>query len=81
LTFIALLVGLIAGMRKATGTHRLLFLTALAVLVSVCLQSIGAVDTFFLEIGLYFWIIMALPFAIYWSVPKQLTENSEEVLK
>ena len=80
LTFIALLVGLIAGMRKATGTHRLLFLTALAVLVSVCLQSIGAVDTFFLEIGLYFWIIMALPFAIYWSVPKQLTENSEEVL-
>ena len=80
LTFIALFVGLIAGMRKTTGSHRMLFLTAFAILVNVCLQSIGAVDILFVEIGLYFWIIMALPFALCWSAPKQLSETSEEVL-
>jgi O-antigen ligase len=80
LTFIALSVGLIAGMRKTTGTHRMLFLTALVTLVSVCLQSIGAVDILFLGIGLYFWIIMALPFALYWPTSKQLTATGEEAL-
>jgi len=80
LTFIVLFVSLIAGMQKTTGTHRMLFLTALATLVSVCLQSNGAVDILFLEIGLYFWIIMALPFALYWPTSKQLSATGEEAL-
>jgi len=80
LVFITLSVSLIAGMRKTTGAHQMLFLTALAILASVFLQSFGATDIFSQNIGLYFWIIMALPFALYWSVSKQLTETREGVL-
>jgi murein biosynthesis integral membrane protein MurJ len=80
LTFIALFAGLIVGMRKATGSHRMLCVTALAILVSVYIQSFGAVDLLFVEIGLYFWIIMALPFALFWSAPKEQPETSKEVL-
>jgi O-antigen ligase len=79
LVFITLFVSLIAGLRKTTGTHQMLFLTALAILASVFLQSIGSIDILFKEIGLYFWIIMALPFALYWSGSKQLTETKEGV--
>jgi O-antigen ligase len=80
LVFITLFVSLIAGMRKTTGAHQMLFLTALAILASVLIQSFGATDILSQNIGLYFWIIMALPFALYWSVSKQLTETKEGVL-
>jgi len=79
-TFIVLFVSLITGMRKATGSHRMLFLTTLVILISVCLQSFGAIDLLFVEVGLYFWIIMALPFALFWAAPKEQPEINKEVL-
>jgi O-antigen ligase len=80
LAFISAFVSLIRGLRKMAGPPRLLCLTALAVLISVALQSGGAIDILFQGIGLYFWIILALPFALCWSAPKQLSEANEEAL-
>ena len=78
LVFIALFVNLMRGLRKTAGTHRMLFVTVVAIFVSVFSQSFAAVDLMFQGIGLYFWIIMALPFALYWSAPKPLSEIEEE---
>lgn len=66
LVYLALLVGLIAGLRKAAGAHRLLFAVALAAFICTVLQSFESTDLFSLGIGLYFWVIMALPFARCW---------------
>jgi hypothetical protein len=30
-----------------------------------------------LEIGIYFWVIMALPFALYWSSSERLSRTEE----
>ena len=79
MVFITLFVSFIRGMRKTNGTHRVLFLTALAILVSVCLQSLDAVDILFLNIGLYFWVIMALPFALCWSRQEDLSDDVADV--
>lgn len=66
--FIALFISLVQGIRKATGEHRLLFATALAIFVSMLLQSIQSNDLLTdLTIGSYFWIAMALPFALCWT--------------
>ena len=80
LVFIALFASLIRGMRKATGDHRILFVTALATLVSVFVQSFQTNDIWIQAVAIYFWIVMALPFALYWFTPKQLSETDEEAL-
>jgi len=77
LAFLSAFVGLMRGLRKEAGPPRLLCLTVLAVLVSVALQSGGAVDIMSQVIGLFFWIIMALPFAFCWNAPKQLAASGE----
>ncbi len=78
--FIALLVSLITGMRKATNDHRVLFAAALAVFVNVILQSFASNDFWIQGVDIYFWIIMVLPFALCWSTPKQLSETDAEYL-
>jgi len=80
LLFIVLGVGLIAGMRKATGEQRTLFVVALVVLVSMVLQSLEQNDFWEQSIGIYFWIVMALPFAICWSTTKQSSRTDKEAL-
>lgn len=67
--FVALLSSLIVGIRKTRGNHQLIFVTVFATCASVVLQSIQTNDIFILGIGLYFWILMALPFARCWSNP------------
>lgn len=79
LIFIALPASLIKGMRKATGEHRMLLVTALAIFVSVFIQSLQNSDFWFPAIGIYFWIIMALPFALYWFPPEQLSDSQKEL--
>lgn len=79
--FVALFASLIAGIRKTTGKHRLLFITACATCASVALQSIQSNDVFILGIGLYFWVIMALPFALCWSTSNQRVESNEAALE
>ena len=78
--FITLFISLIAGMRKATGDHRVLFAAALAVFVNMLLQSLESRDFWSQANAIYFWIIMALPFALYWSTSKQISRTSEESL-
>jgi putative peptidoglycan lipid II flippase len=68
LAMFAILAGsLIAGMRRAAGERRILLAMALAAVVSVVLQSVEANDFWIQAVGIYFWIIVALPFAQYWS--------------
>ena len=79
--FVALFTSLIAGIRKTTGKHRLLFITAFAICASVALQSFQSNDILILGIGLYFWVIMALPFALCWSTSQQRGESNGAALE
>jgi hypothetical protein len=67
LMFIGLGVSLLAGLRKAAGDRRVLFVMALVVLVNTVVQSLDQNDFWDQSIGIYFWIVMALPFALCWS--------------
>jgi murein biosynthesis integral membrane protein MurJ len=80
LVFIALAVSLIAGIRKTTGEQRTLLVMALVVFVNLVLQSLDVNDFWAQAVGIYFWIIMALPFALCWSKPKQPSGIDQEVL-
>jgi murein biosynthesis integral membrane protein MurJ len=80
LVFIVLFANLIAGIRKSSGEHRMLFATALAAFVSMFLQSLGSNDFWIEAFSVYFWIIMALPFALTWYPSKYSTEPLEEAL-
>jgi len=80
LMFISLGVSLIAGIRKTGGEQRLLFVMALVVLVNTVLQSFDVDDFWAQSIGLYFWIVMALPFALCWSTMKQSSKTNKEAL-
>jgi O-antigen ligase len=77
-TFVALAVGLIRGMRRATGEHRVLFVMALVTLVSVIVQSFEQNDILAQSIGVDFWIVVALPFALHWSRSGALSETVDE---
>jgi len=79
LIFTTLFITIIRGILKTRGEQRLLFVVALSILVSVLFQSIEADDFWTQAIGLYFWIIMALPFAVCWSLPKQSTLTGQEI--
>jgi len=80
LVFIAMLVGLMAGLRKATGERRMLYAAALAAFICMLFQSQESNDFWIQAIAVYFWIFMALPFALNWSTPKPLPEADEESL-
>lgn len=79
IVFIALFISLIKGIRKTSGDQRALFVVALATFVNMLVQSFDANDLWTQAIGLYFWIIMALPFAICWSSSKQSNITGEEM--
>lgn len=74
-----LLVGIIKGIVKTKGEQRALFAVALAVLVSVFLQLFEVDDLWTQAIGVYFWIMMALPFALCWDVPEQKIAADEDL--
>jgi len=44
------------------------------------LQSLEQNDFWEQSIGIYFWIVMALPFAICWSTTKQSSRTDKEAL-
>jgi len=44
------------------------------------LQSLEQNDFWEQSIGIYFWIVMALPFAICWSTTKQSSRIDNEAL-
>ncbi len=76
LVFVALITGIVKGMRETKGEQRMLFVAALAILVSVCLQSFDVNDFWTQAVGMYFWVSMALPCAMCWS--RQKHPSAEE---
>jgi putative peptidoglycan lipid II flippase len=80
LVFIVLLVSLIWQMRRATPEHRVLLAAALAAFVNMTLQSFESSDFWAQGIAIYFWIIMALSFALCWSKVKQSAQASKQFL-
>ena len=78
--FIALVTNIITGMRKAAGDQhrRLMLAMALAVTVSAVVESIDSNNLWTQAISIYFWIIIALPFALCWSTPKEPPETDKE---
>jgi O-antigen ligase len=80
LVFIVLGAGLIAGIRKTTGDQRVLFVMALVAVVNMVLQSFDVNDFWGQSVGIYFWIIVALPFALCWSTTKQSPRAAREAL-
>ncbi len=79
LVLIVLTVSLMAGIRKTTGDQRMLFVTALAALASIVVQAIESNEIWNQAVGIYFWIVMSLPFALCWSVTqKQPPEVDQE---
>ena len=77
--FIALLANLTAKMRKAAGDQRMLSVTVFAILASAIIQSIDTNDLWTQGISIYFWILVALPFANCWYAPKQPPEAKKEI--
>jgi putative peptidoglycan lipid II flippase len=76
---ISLFLSILKGIGKTGGEQRALFVVALATFVTMLLQSFDANDVMWNQaIGLYIWIIMALPFAACWSSPKQPAVVGEE---
>ncbi len=64
-----LFFSIVKGLRTTTGQRRMLFATALAVFLSMFLQSFESTDLWISSIGIYFWLVMALPFVSYWGQP------------
>ena len=71
LMFIALAVGLLRLISKATYEHRLVIAMAAAAYSSVLIQCFESNDIWNQGVGIYFMIALALPFALYWSAPRQ----------
>lgn len=65
--FLSLSYGLLRGLRRSRGERRMLYGVALACVFSVLLQSLGSRDLWIQAAGAPFWIIVALPFACYWT--------------
>ncbi|MGZ3679551.1 MAG: O-antigen ligase family protein [Ktedonobacterales bacterium] len=74
--FVTLLINLMKGARNATGEHRVLYAVAVAVTLSVLIESLELDDFQAQSIGIYFWILSALPFADYWFQSRWQTRSS-----
>ncbi|HET9919050.1 MAG TPA: murein biosynthesis integral membrane protein MurJ [Ktedonobacteraceae bacterium] len=81
LSFIAMVISLLRRMRKATPDHRLLLAACLATFINVFMQSLETNDIWNQGVGIYFWVIMALPFALCWTTPAPVTENEPETIE
>ncbi|HVB24901.1 MAG TPA: murein biosynthesis integral membrane protein MurJ [Ktedonobacteraceae bacterium] len=63
----ALFINIIKGLLTTTGNRRMLFATALATFLSMFLQSFASTDLWISSVGIYFWLVMILPFVYHWS--------------
>ncbi|QBD78390.1 hypothetical protein EPA93_21260 [Ktedonosporobacter rubrisoli] len=71
LMFISIPWTLISRMRKATIEHRLILAVGLAAFINIFVQSLEVTVVWSQPVGIYVWMILALPFALYWSKPEQ----------
>jgi O-antigen ligase len=77
LVFIAIPWTLISRMRKANPEHRLILAMALAAFINIFVQSLEVTVMWSQPIGVYVWMIMALPFVAYWGIPKGSADRKE----
>jgi O-antigen ligase len=80
LIFIVILASLIKGIRRTKGDQRNLFVVGLAVLINMLIECVEVNDLWTQAIGLYFWVIIALPFVRYWTEGEQRGEERRQVL-
>jgi putative peptidoglycan lipid II flippase len=78
LVLIAIPWTLISRMRRATPDHRLLLAAVLAAYINIFLQSLEVTVVWSQPVGVYVWMIMALPFALYWTKPQTPEPGSDE---
>jgi O-antigen ligase len=71
--FGALFVGLLRGLRTSTSERYALFAAALVTLLIMIFESLEQSDFMTQQIAIYFWIVMALPFALHWTQPREAT--------
>lgn len=76
MAFLTLGWSLVRKLRTTSGEQRLLCAVALVTLFSVLLQSIEVDDLLAQGVGIYFWIIVALPFAACWLSPASQTARA-----
>ncbi len=79
LTFIAFAISLLRKVRSASSDYRMLLAMALAIFFNVVVQSIESNDFWNPSVGIYFWILMALPFASYWFTSASNTHSSAAI--
>jgi murein biosynthesis integral membrane protein MurJ len=79
LMFVVLFTGIVRGIRGTKGDQRLLFVVALSILVNVLIQSLEVDDFWTQSIGLYLWIIMALPFALCWRGIETVSNKGDDI--
>ncbi|GAC1640438.1 MAG: hypothetical protein NVS4B12_01710 [Ktedonobacteraceae bacterium] len=77
LTFVLITipVTLIRRMRGTTPEHRLILATALAAFISIFIQSLEVTVVWNQQVGVYVWMILSLPFALYWNSARKSTEE------
>jgi O-antigen ligase len=75
-TLLSVIVKLFARLRKATPDYRMLLAMEIAIFFNVVVQSFESNDFWNPAISIYFWIIMALPFALCWTTPKQTDDQA-----
>ncbi len=86
LTFLAFAISLLRKVRKGTPDYRMLLAMALAIFFNVVVQSFESNDFWNPSVGIYFWILMALPFATYWFTPvsdaqKNMNEQTDTLVE
>jgi murein biosynthesis integral membrane protein MurJ len=75
-TLLSVIVTLFVKLRKATPDYRMLLAMEIAIFFNVVVQSFESNDFWNPAISIYFWIIMALPFALCWLPAKQVEDEA-----
>ncbi|HZS78650.1 MAG TPA: murein biosynthesis integral membrane protein MurJ [Ktedonobacteraceae bacterium] len=75
LSFIALVISLLRKMRGASLDYRLLLAACMAAFINMLMQSLETNDIWNQGVAIYFWIVMALPFALCWT---PMVEDEEQ---
>ena len=75
LVLIAIPVTLLRRMHGATAEHRLILAAALAAFISIFIQSLEVTVVWNQQVGVYVWMILSLPFALYWKTSRATTKK------
>ena len=78
--FVVLLINMITGAGKVVGDHRILYGAALAAFINMLAQCFDSTDLWSQNIEIYFWVIVALPFALCWWNDQKLHEVNQETM-